>query len=336
MTRIAVIGAGLAGLVAARELRECADVTVFEKSRGFGGRMATRYEGGFEFDHGAQFFTARSAEFQEYLRPLIERGIVACWHARFAELDKDRLAATRDWDDAYPHYVGAPRMNSIGKYLAHGLDIRRNTTVSRIDRETSMWRVADSEGNELGQFDWVICSMPAAQTAALAPADSLLRRVADNARIQSCFALMLGFDQPLSLPWQAALVRGADISWVSVNSSKPGRPEHFTLVAHSTNAYADAHIEDDPAKVREHMLDETSAVIGKDCSSAVFDQLQRWRYANAETHEGASFLVDPEMPLAGCGDWFRRGRVEAAFTSGYEIAAELRALVSSAATRGKA
>ena len=328
MTRIAVIGAGLAGLVAARELAKCGDVTVFEKSRGLGGRMATRYEAGFEFDHGAQFFTARSPEFQEYLRPLIERGNIACWHARFAELDKDQLVATRNWDDAYPHYVGAPRMNSVGKYLAEGLDIRRNTTVSRIDREPTSWRIFDREGEELGLFDWVICSMPAAQTAALAPADSTLRRVADNAQMQSCFALMLGFDQPLSLPWQAALLRGADISWVSVNSSKPGRPGRFTLVVHSTNAYAEAHIEEDLEKVREHLLNETSAVVGVDCSSAVFKQLQRWRYANADTKEGASFLVEPEITLASCGDWFRRGRVEAAFTSGFELAAELRGVLA--------
>ena len=70
MRRVAVIGAGLSGL-AARELSESSEVTVFEKSRGYGGRMATRYGGDFEFDHGAQFFTARSAEFQEFLEPLI-------------------------------------------------------------------------------------------------------------------------------------------------------------------------------------------------------------------------------------------------------------------------
>ena len=84
MTRVAVIGAGLSGLVAAGQLRKCSDVEVFEKSRGFGGRMATRYGADFEFDHGAQFFTARSAAFKDFLEPLVAHEIVACWHARFA------------------------------------------------------------------------------------------------------------------------------------------------------------------------------------------------------------------------------------------------------------
>jgi predicted NAD/FAD-dependent oxidoreductase len=326
MTRVAIIGAGLSGLVAARELSKCSEVFLFEKSRGFGGRMATRYEKGFEFDHGAQFFTARSSAFKAYLGPMIDRGVVAEWHARFAELDNDKVATTRAWDAAYPHYVGTPRMNAIGQYLADGLAIRCETTVARIDRATDGWNLADSDGNALGSFDWIISSIPAAQTAALAPADSALRRVAEGSRMHSCFALMLGFAQPLSLPWQAALVRGADISWVSVNSSKPGRPEQSTLVVHSTNAYADSNIDEDPEVVREHLLGETSSVVGIDCSSSAVCRLQRWRYANADKQEGAPFFVDAGSRLAACGDWFRLGRVEAAFTSGFELAAELRGL----------
>lgn len=328
MTRIAIIGAGLSGLVVARQLSDLGDVTVFEKSRGYGGRMATRYEQGFEFDHGAQFFTARSAAFIEFLQPLISCGAVAAWNARFAELPNDGILTTRDWDDTFPHYVGAPRMNAIGQFLADGLAIRLNTTVAGLSREGGGWRLADSDGRALGSFDWVVSSMPAAQTTAIAPGDSRLRSVAEDMRMQSCFALMLGFDQPRSLPWQAALVHGADISWVSINSSKPGRPEHFTLVVHSTNAFADSHIDDNLGVVREHLLGETSGVVGIDCSAAVLCRLQRWRYANADKQEGAPFFIDADTGLAACGDWFRRGRVEAAFTSGFELAAELRGLLA--------
>ena len=327
MTGIAIIGAGLSGLVAARELRDSGEVKVFEKSRGSGGRIATRYEQNFEFDHGAQFFTARSAAFRAYLQPLIESGVVASWPARFAELDKDQVLTTRDWDEAHPHFVGTPRMNAIGKYLAEGLQIQQNTTVARLNREAEGWRLADSDGNALGHFDWIVSSMPAAQTAVFAPANSSLRRVATDVRMRACFALMLGFDRPLSLPWQAAHVRGADISWVSVNSSKPGRPDAFTLVVHSTNTYADANIDDDAELVRKHLVSETSKVIGIDCSAASHCRLQRWRYANVDDQEGIPFLIDPAKQLAACGDWFRRGRVEAAFTSGFELAAELRTLM---------
>jgi len=327
VTRVAVIGAGLAGLVAARGLRECSEVTVFEKSRGYGGRLATRYGTDFEIDHGAQFFTARSTEFQAFLEPLLAHGAVARWRARFAELHRDTVSATADWDDAHPHYVGAPRMNSIGKYLAEGLTVRQNTTVARLDRDADGWRLADSDGNALGRFDWVVCAVPAAQAAALLPDDSRLHRLAGEVRMRACYALMLAFDKPLPLPWQAALVHGADISWISVNSSKPLRAGRFTLVVHSTNAYADENLDTHQPDVQNHLLGEVSEVVGFDCDQASFRQLQRWRYANADKQSASPCLVDAEAQLAGCGDWFLGGRVEAAFSSGWDVARKLRALV---------
>ncbi|MGB5450305.1 MAG: FAD-dependent oxidoreductase [Woeseiaceae bacterium] len=324
MTTVAVIGAGLSGLVVARELQDTHAVTVFEKSRGVGGRMATRYEHGFEFDHGAQFFTARSPDFRQYLQPSIERGIVATWRARFAELERNKIVSQRDWDDDYPHYVGAPRMNEIGKNLAADLDVRCNTTVSKLERKPGGWCLTGSGGKNLGRFDWVVLTMPAAQAAALAPEGFRLREHCDSARMRACFALMLGFDAPLPLPWQAALVRGADISWVSVNSSKPGRPEPFTLVVHSTNAFADANIGSDADELVGRLLAETSDVLGENVETATFCRLQRWRYANADDLDGADFFVDKSGQLAACGDWFNRGRVEAAFTSGFGLAQELK------------
>jgi len=326
VTRIAVIGAGLSGLVVARELQVDHAVTVFEKSRGVGGRMATRYENGFEFDHGAQFFTARTSNFRQYLQPLIERGIVTSWQARFAELQRGEMVSQRDWDDTCPHYVGAPRMNEIGKVLAENLDVRRNTTVSKLERESGAWSLSDSGGADLGLFDWVVLTVPAAQAAALAPAGSRLSRLAGSVKMQACLALLLGFDIPLSLPWQAALVRGAAISWVSVNSSKPGRPDPFSLVVHSTNAFADDNIDDDGDDLAARMLAETSEVVGVNADTATLLRLQRWRYANVARRNGADFFVDETMRLAACGDWFRRGRVEEAFTSGFGLAQRLKHL----------
>lgn len=327
MTRVAVVGAGLSGLVAARELRECCEVVVFEKSRGFGGRMATRYEEDFEFDHGAQFFTAHSEEFRAYLQKLIDDGVIATWNVRFAELDRQEVATIRQWGDAYPHYVGMPRMNSIGKYLADGLDVRRRTNIARLTNESGAWRLSDCTGTDQGRFDWVLFAMPAAQTASLAPARSQLRNSALEARMKACYSLMLGFEAPLALPWQAALVRGADISWISVNSSKPGRAQCFALVVHSTNSFADANIDRDPSKVCKHLVDEASMVIGIDCGNAAIAGLQRWRFANADTRDGPLCLLETDRRLAGCGDWFRRGRVESAFLSGLEVGRKLRTLV---------
>jgi predicted NAD/FAD-dependent oxidoreductase len=285
--------------------------------------MATRYGGGFEFDHGAQFFTARSDAFAAFLAPLVAGGAIASWNARFAELRGAHVTAERAWDERYPHYVGYPRMNAVGKWLSDGLDIRLGRRVSKLCPEKRGWSLEiEGDGTE-GRFDWVILTAPAAQTAELAEADRSLRREALGSGMLGCYALMLGFPNTLNLRWQAALVRDADISWISVNSSKPGRRGNDTLVVHSTNAWAEAHLDSDPGDIGRHLLAEASRVTGRDLAVATHVDLQRWRYANIDKQAGATHHIDDHLQLAACGDWFIRGRIEAAFTSATTLAAAL-------------
>ena len=327
MARIAIIGAGLAGLVTARELGAAHDVSVFEKSRGVGGRMATRYAGDFEFDHGAQFFTARTDAFRRYLTPMVDAGVVADWPASFAELRRSEILSRRHWDEGYPHFVGVPRMNTVCKWLADGVDISLDTTVARTSRRDEGWRLFDSNDEPLGDFDWMILTAPASQTAAFVPGVANIVSRASTAGMQACFALMLGFPEYRDLPWQAALVRDADLSWISVNSSKSGRKEPCTIVAHSTNAWADAHIDDSVDSVRAHMLSEFGEVTGIQVRDDTFVDIQRWRFANTPKQDKPACIVLAEERVAACGDWFVRGRVEGAFTSASALLAELAELL---------
>lgn len=326
MTRIAIIGAGLSGLVVAQRLSAHANVTVYEKSRGVGGRMATRYAGRYEFDHGAQFFTAGTPAFREYLRPLAEQGVIADWPATFAELDRDRTRDIRRWGADYPHYVGTPRMNEVGKWLSQGLAINTGTHIVSTVHANGKWTLVDSADRHIEGFDWLILACPPAQTAKLAAEDERLVTLCRQREMQACFALMLGYDEPLELPWQAALVHDAPISWISVNSSKPGRDHPCTLVVHATNAWASDHIEDDLEQVRDRMLDEAAIVCGRNLSNFDHCDVHRWRYANIAKHAGRDHYINDRMRIAACGDWFVRGRVEAAFTSADALARRLREL----------
>jgi predicted NAD/FAD-dependent oxidoreductase len=327
MARIAVVGAGLAGLVVAGALGRDHDVVVFEKSRGVGGRMATRYAGAFEFDHGAQFLTARSNAFRSFLAPLEKRGVIAPWHARFAELRRSQVGEIRQWSDDYPHYVGVPRMNAVGKWLARDIDIRTGTTVEALVKADPGWRLRTDTAGPPDAFDWVVFTAPPAQTAALLPHGSLLREDCDTVKMTACFALLLGFSTAPSLTWQATRVRDADISWMSANHSKPGRPPGFSLVAHSTNAWADTHLEDRPEAVRAHLLSEVSAVAGIDAGAAEYVELHRWRYANIARQDGKGYAIDDTNRVAAAGDWFVRGRVEGAFQSASALTTALAALL---------
>ena len=327
MARIAVVGAGLAGLVLAQLLGQDHDVVVFEKSRGVGGRMATRYAGAFEFDHGAQFFTARSDAFGSFLAPLEKRGVIVPWHARFAELRRSQVGEIRQWSDEYPHYVGVPRMNAVGKWLARDIDVRTGTTVQALVKEDAGWRLRTDTAGTPDAFDWVVFTAPPAQTAPLLPRGSSLREDCDTINMTACFALLLGFSKAQTLAWQATRVRDADISWMSANHSKPGRPPGFSLVAHSTNAWADTHLEDRPEAVKAHLLSEVSAVAGIDADAAEYVELHRWRYANIARQGGKGYAIDSSNRVAAAGDWLVRGRVEGAFQSANALTTALAALL---------
>ena len=103
MKNIAIIGAGLSAPTLATILKSSANISVFEKSRSVSGRMSTRRAGLYHFDHGAQFFRAKSPGFKAFIHPMIEQGIIGPWDARLIELDKTKIVAKRNWGMASPH-----------------------------------------------------------------------------------------------------------------------------------------------------------------------------------------------------------------------------------------
>ena len=321
--KIAIIGAGISGLTAAINLDESADVTLFEKSRGAGGRICTRYTDSYTFDHGAQFFTARTSEFKELLKPLIKLGVIDNWKARFIEVKNNRIINRQQWnDDDLPHYVGVPSMSSIGKFLAKNLNIKLNTEVS-IQKSAMGWEVVGFDGEVFGDYDWVISSIPAEQSSKLLPDYFSYYDALKQKKMLGCYSLMLGFDEALDLDWDAAQLSGTDISWISVNSSKPERPNDYSVLVHSTNDWAEEHLDDDADAVKEYLCSQVAEIIGQNVYSAQHIDLHRWRYANVPKQDKNTLFIDPESKLAACGDWCNKGRIEEAFRSGFDLAKEM-------------
>lgn len=317
--KIAVIGAGIAGLNLARVLSSQADVTVFEKSDKLSGRAATHIAGEYRFDHGAQFFTVKSKAFKQFVKQLEAQGVVARWDARFAEIRNAKITAQRQWDDAYPHYVGTPAMHAIGNFMAKDLDVRLNQTVHTLKRDNNTWLLM-SEYTLLGEYDWVLFAIPAAQAYALLPDHCSFKQDLSDVTMQACYALMLGYAQAKDHVWDAALVSGSVLSWASVNSSKPGRVQKFSMVAMSRNAWAEAHFNHDEHAVTQAMIAELSEIMHQDMADYSYLKLKRWKYANAARRPQPMLLLDESLQLACSGDWCKVGRIESAFTSALDLA----------------
>jgi len=314
--RIAVVGAGLSGLTFASRAGAWADVSVFEKSQGLGGRMATRRTPSTAFDHGAQFFTARDRRFQSFLAPHLHAGRVVEWTPRVLTLSPTQKPYRRDWFE--PHYVATPSMTALAKAMAVDLDVQRQTKVVHLDHDDNVWFVVDDNDARYGPFDAVVVATPAPQAQALLPQSHRLSSACADVVMQPCIALMLGFADGVPVRWGAATVKDSPIRWMTVEESKPERDGHG-LVVHATAEWSQAHFDDDDAAVEAALLAALREV-APDVGPPAVTRLQRWRYADVGTPLVDSVLFDADTQLGVCGDWAHGGRVEGAFLSGWKLA----------------
>ena len=160
--RVAVVGAGISGLTAASRLARggCA-VTVYETGRGPGGRTSTRRAGpdgaGWQFDHGAQYFSAKDPAFRAIVEDWRAEGLVAEWTGVFGTLDATTGTFVReDPQETKERWVGTPSMNAIAKGLA------RRAGISLVTSR----RVTSFEGGPgVGDGSWTVVHRSSAPTA---------------------------------------------------------------------------------------------------------------------------------------------------------------------------
>ncbi|MBP6406768.1 MAG: FAD-dependent oxidoreductase [Ramlibacter sp.] len=336
----AVIGAGMAGITCARTLAQAGhQVTVFEKSRGFGGRMSTRSSPFGTFDHGAQYFTVRDARFAQAIATA--SATVKPWSANAVRvLDPHGRVAEAAMPSPEAHYVGTPGMNALVRAWAQPLAqqgrVELQTQVTRVERDAldaRRWQLRttgmDDSTHVYSGFDGVVLALPSAQAHALLQASALAPALAQQVagvQVAPCWTLMLAYPnavQPnlahLGPQWNAALSTHHRIAWLARESSKPGRDPIERWTVQASAAWSREHLEDDAPRVQAKLLKAFAEVTGIRAEPA-HAEVHRWRYAKTETPLGKSFLWDARARIGICGDWCLGHRVENAFVSGLELA----------------
>ncbi|MBL8813979.1 MAG: FAD-dependent oxidoreductase [Planctomycetaceae bacterium] len=318
---VAIIGAGIAGLTCARELAAGGfDVTLFDKGRLPGGRTATRrVDPGCEFDHGAQYFTARDSRFQKVTADWMRRGVVAEWHGRIVRLEDGVVSETTP----LPRYVGTPGMSAMAADLAAGLHVHSGIQVVRVNRDAAGWKVTTATQEIHGPFHTLVVTLPSPQTAVLLE-DHPFAALAAAIPMTPCWAIMVAFDSKIELPWDGAFVHSSPLSWVARNSSKPGRNRPLDAwVLHASADWSMAHLEQSPEEAAPQLLAAFEDIVGRLLPSSHFLQAHRWRYSLGSDPAERKTLVDRENRLIVCGDWLSGGRVEGAFLSGIDAACRM-------------
>ncbi|MEM9223452.1 MAG: FAD-dependent oxidoreductase [Pseudomonadota bacterium] len=326
MLKFAIIGAGMAGAGVARTLSDAGHrVTVFDKSRGAGGRMATRRVdlGGKEltFDHGAQWTSAHDKAYGAFLERSVNAGHGAPWPA----------SGTPD------AVVGMPAMNVLVRGALGSIPARYGFTLNAMERRAGGWHLTAKEGAFDELFDAVVLAVPAPQLVPLVEDhNSSFADFAGRARYEPCWAAMLAFEDD----WSSALTKiphdalaSHDIAWVAHDGGKPGRIG-ATLLAHMSGVWSTQNLE----REREDIAAELAATIAQNLSlpPPLWVRAHRWRYSRVVevARPDKAFCVDAMIGVAG--DWTAGVDVEAAYLSGLRCADGILSELGAGAGDGRA
>lgn len=293
---------------------------LYDKGRGAGGRLATRRVAGVQFDHGAQYLTARGPGFA----------------AAMAE------AGAAPWGEApggqATRWVGTPGMSALPRALAAGLDLRTGRHVGTIGGRPGAWMLQHWDAtlvrpgrplpevapDQDGPFEAVLVTLPPAQAAPLVAdhAPGLPPRLAP-VRIAPCWTVLAAFDQPLPLPDSLRPTEGP-IGWAARDSSKPGRDARRECwVIQASPAWSRANLEAEALSIPPALLAGLAGLAGAALPAPTYAAAHRWRYSLVEVPLGAPCFWDPAARIGLAGDWCLGGRAEAAFDSGTALAEAL-------------
>jgi renalase len=303
--RVVVVGAGLAGLVAAREIQAAGhEVVVLEKSRSSGGRCATRRIGDAVIDHGAQFFTVRSDDFARVNDAWMRNDVSREWCRGFGS------------GDGHPRYCGTRGMTTISKHLASGLDVRYESMAFNIEESRGRWRVRLDDAT-YHDADRVVVTCPVPQSMALLVNSGLT--VPDAIRTieyDKTIAALVVIEGDSAVP-EPGGVQDADatFSFVADNRRK-GVSSIAALTLHCNAAFSEAKWWADPVETHAEVMELARPWIGS--ARIVEHQPKRWRMATPRTIWPERCWSSNGIVLAG--DAFGGPRVEGAVLSGLAAA----------------
>ena len=303
--QIAVIGAGMSGVACASRLVQAnAKVTLFDKGFNLGGRLATRIQDGFCFNHGAPGFAVESVTFKSFTDTL-------------------RLAGALD-NVGPPDapLVGLPHMNSLLKPLTSELDLYQSVEICEIKRESNSWQLQSSNNQEYGPFDSVAVCIPAPQARNLVMTTKpCWYRILDSVKYEPCLTAMIVLEGNKPDFRYASLENHPQV-WRQIEQVENGKcaANLSCWVVHATPAWSSAYLECDYSQFANELAREFLLLNELSHENLLRLNGHRWRYARVNIPLGELSLFDNELQLGLAGDWCLGPNVENAFCSGIDIA----------------
>ncbi|MDS0276395.1 FAD-dependent oxidoreductase [Halomicroarcula sp. S1AR25-4] len=334
IARLAVVGAGAAGAAATYALRDApVDVTVFEKSRGVCGRAATRRKDDCTYEYGANYLKDADDRVTELVtEALPSDGLVDVeapiyTFERTGGIDEGREADERKWT----YEAG---ITQLAKRLFAETDatVHNGVRVETLDRADDGWRIVDDEETDRGEFDAVLLTPPAPQTADLLGQARWdhddcrdFRQAIASVPYRTVVTGVFHYPFELDVPWYGAVNtdKDHDVGWVAREECKDGHvPDgESLLVVQMNEPWSVANYDERPDQMLSAIAERTAHLLDDDrLTDPDWTDYQHWRYAQPEAtvdHEALRGATDHDLYFAG--DWVAdEPRLHAAVRSGLE------------------
>ena len=323
MKNVAIIGAGITGVTIANLLQKKYNLTVFEKSRGVGGRMATRRAEPYQFNHGAQYFKVENKEFKDFVQPLMVNKIIKPLKTNQIEvLNKNVIKRTKIYNQQY--YTAGSKMNSVVKYLINNnFSIKLLCKIEKILKENDNWFIVDSDKVSYGPYDWLFITIPPNQAIEILYNSFKFLDIIKKIKMRSCYSLMLGFDEIKEFDFDTALFLDEDIQWLSISKKILEKKEYYNLLINSSYNFAEQNINGSKDKISNYLIKQVSDILQCKLNNYKHKALHFWKYAMSEKNNNLGSLFDEDLKVIVCGDWCMNGKVEGGFFSAKNAANKL-------------
>ena len=306
--KIAIIGCGIAGITLANKLKDKFEVIIFEKSRGIGGRLSTRRNNSFSFNHGCPSFTANSPSFLKFVKKLIlKKSLIKLKDNKFSN-DENSL------------YRGFPNMNSFLKVLSNDLVINFNNKVSKLNRKDNYWLVFNDNDNLVGKFDGVLISIPSFQASLIIPENVSFKNTIKSIKMTSCFTIMIGYwDKKNNLLEQEIILESNEIKKIVLQKALNKNFNHFSIVVYLTDDWTKNNFNHERQKLMDFFIEKTISILNLNRDQIIATDVQRWKYSQVSKNNSYNFFFDKKKFIGVCGDWCLNGSVEGAYNSALNL-----------------
>lgn len=331
---IGIIGSSLAGLVAGKKLAQAGhDVTIIEKSRNLGGKLASFNHRSTFFDYGISSIISSDSSFEAFMNELKEQEIISEWSRDFAFYDGTQFHDVNPNRPQNLYHSAKNGLNSIAQYLSRWVDVMPNVKAGGLthigaDRSKKRSWMINLTDTNVFECDAVVLAAPAPEAYGVlqisqdeTPSRRIIRHI-DEINYDPCFSLMTTYDDA-SPEWKGVECDEATLAWIGNESSKVGNEgEGTSLVIRSSALFGRQHQGANQDEVIQTLLRKAADVAGSWIAHPKWTNLHYWKYFEARNPIEDYFLEMEmnEAPLALVGDYLMGSSVQDAYLSGHNLA----------------